>query len=55
MPKCSYCKSEIEKGTGTLFAYKDGRVIWFDKKKCEKNLFKLRRKASSLKWASHND
>lgn len=55
MPKCSYCKSEIERGTGVLYAQKDGRILWFDKKKCEKNMFKLKRKPSTLKWASKND
>lgn len=55
MPKCTYCNSEIKKGTGLLFAQNDGRMLWFDRKKCEKNMFKLRRKASSLKWTLKND
>lgn len=52
MPKCSFCNRALERGTGLLYAQKDGRLLWFDRKKCEKNMLKLKRKSSSLKWAS---
>ncbi|RME55408.1 50S ribosomal protein L24e [Candidatus Woesearchaeota archaeon] len=52
MVKCTFCSKEIEKGTGTLFVYKTGKVANFCSTKCEKNMLKLGRKARNLKWAS---
>lgn len=52
MAKCSFCNNDIEKGTGFMFVKKDGKVLWFDKRKCEKNMLKLKRKARYFKWAS---
>ena len=34
-----------------MFVRDDGRIFYFDKQKCEKNIFKLRRKSVKLKWA----
>ncbi|MBI2105269.1 50S ribosomal protein L24e [Candidatus Woesearchaeota archaeon] len=48
--KCSFCKKDIKSGTGKMFVRNDGRIYWFDKKKCEKNLLKLKRRAVKLKW-----
>ncbi|MBI4153719.1 50S ribosomal protein L24e [Candidatus Woesearchaeota archaeon] len=50
MVKCSFCNSELEKGTGMMYVKKDGRILWFDKKKCEKNMLGLGRKSHKLKW-----
>jgi len=46
---CSYCKREIEPGTGSLLARKDGKVIRFCSNKCRKN-HKLGRNPTKLKW-----
>ncbi|MCB9358993.1 50S ribosomal protein L24e [Candidatus Woesearchaeota archaeon] len=50
MVKCSFCGEELPAGTGLMYVKKDGRVLYFDKKKCEKNLLKLNRKARTTKW-----
>jgi large subunit ribosomal protein L24e len=51
MAKCSFCGKLIEKGTGILYVKKDGKVLYFDKRKCEKNMLKLKRKPVNFKWA----
>lgn len=50
MPKCSFCGRDIPKGTGKIYVKKDGKVLYFDRMKCEKNMLKLKRKARHLKW-----
>lgn len=50
MAKCSFCKEDIEKGTGKIFVKKDGKVLNFCSRKCEKNMLKLKRKPANLKW-----
>ncbi len=50
--KCSFCGQEIEKGTGKIFVKKDGKILYFDKMKCEKNMLKLKRKPRKLKWTA---
>lgn len=52
MAKCSFCNKTIEKGTGIMFVKKDGKILQFDKRKCEKNMLKLNRKSTKFKWAS---
>lgn len=52
MVKCSFCKSEINEGTGTIYVKKDGTAYTFCSSKCEKNMLKLGRKSADLKWAS---
>jgi len=49
--KCSFCDSEIEKGTGKLYIKKTGKMFYFCSSKCEKNQLKLKRKPLRLKWA----
>ncbi len=50
MAKCSFCGENIEKGTGKIYVKKDGKILHFCSNKCEKNMLKLKRKASYLKW-----
>lgn len=50
MVKCSFCGYEIEKGTGMMYVFKSGKINYFCGKKCEKNLLKLKRDPSKLKW-----
>ncbi len=49
--KCHYCNKEIPEGTGILFVKKDGTSYNFCSSKCEKNMLKLKRKASKTIWA----
>ena len=50
MAKCSFCGNNLEPGTGKIFVKKDGKILYFDKRKCEKNLLKLKRTPRNLKW-----
>ena len=50
MAKCSFCGRTLVKGTGKMFVFKTGKVIYFDSSKCEKNLLKLKRKPINFKW-----
>lgn len=51
MVRCSFCNKEIDKGTGTIFVYKSGKIVNFCSMKCEKNLLKLKRNPENFKWA----
>ena len=50
MPKCAFCGSQIEKGTGKLFIYNSGKSDYFCTNKCEKNLLVLKRKPLKIRW-----
>ena len=52
MVNCSFCGCNITPGTGKIFAMNDGKILHFCSNKCEKNHFKLGRKARFLKWTS---
>ncbi|MBI4447536.1 50S ribosomal protein L24e [Candidatus Woesearchaeota archaeon] len=54
MAKCSFCSIEIEKGTGKIIVDKAGKIFNLCSKKCEKNMFKLGRKAAKFKWTNPN-
>lgn len=51
MVKCTFCKKEIEKGTGKMYVKNDGKIFYFCSNKCDKNLLKLKRKPAKIKWA----
>ncbi|MBA3063972.1 50S ribosomal protein L24e [Candidatus Woesearchaeota archaeon] len=48
--KCSFCKQNINKGTGKIYVQKTGKVLYFCSSKCEKNMLKLKRKPRTTKW-----
>lgn len=50
MPDCSFCESEISKGTGMVYAKKDGTVFYFCSSKCRKNALKLKREGRKQGW-----
>ncbi len=50
MVKCSFCKNDIERGTGKMFVKNDGRIFYFCSSKCEKNLLKLNREPRLVRW-----
>jgi len=52
MAKCSFCKTDIEKGTGKIYVKKDGKILHFCSRKCEKNMLKLKRKPAKFKWTT---
>jgi large subunit ribosomal protein L24e len=50
---CSFCGNEIEPGTGKIFVKRDGKVLYFCSRKCEKNMLKLGRSPRRLKWTKY--
>ncbi len=52
MPNCSFCKIDIDPGTGKMLAKNSGKVLWFCSRKCEKNMLILKRNPAKFKWAS---
>ena len=51
--KCSFCGSEIPRGTGKIFVRADSKIFYFHSRKCEKNALKLKRTARHVKWTKH--
>ena len=47
--KCTFCGSNIQRGTGKMFVKNTGEIFYFDKSKCEKNFF-MGREKKKLKW-----
>jgi large subunit ribosomal protein L24e len=48
--RCSFCKEDIEPGTGKMYVKKDGNVLHFCSSKCEKNMLKLKRAPRKVTW-----
>ncbi len=49
MAKCSFCGEKIPRGKGKLLVTIDGKMLWFDASKCERN-FALGRAGKDTKW-----
>ena len=47
---CSFCKNTILPGTGKMYVFATGKILYFCSKKCQKNQLQLHRKPSHLKW-----
>ncbi|MBI1978542.1 MAG: 50S ribosomal protein L24e [Candidatus Aenigmarchaeota archaeon] len=47
--RCSFCGSDIAKGTGKMFVKNTGEIFYFDKSKCENN-FSMGRDKKKIKW-----
>jgi large subunit ribosomal protein L24e len=50
MANCSFCGEQINPGSGKIFVLNTGKILYFCSNKCEKNMLKLKRKSSKLKW-----
>jgi len=50
MAVCSFCSGNVEKGTGTIYAKKDGTLYNFCSGKCRKNQLVLGREGRRKKW-----
>ncbi len=50
MATCSFCQYDLKPGTGTMFVYATGKVVYFCSSKCEKNVLKFHRKPAFFKW-----
>ncbi len=51
--KCTFCGKIIKKGTGKIYAKKDGKIFNFCSSKCEKNILKLGRKPIFTRWTEY--
>jgi len=47
--KCSFCGTDIEKGTGVVFVKRDGSLLYFCSNKCQKYMA-MGKKSEKLKW-----
>ena len=52
MVNCSFCGTEVKKGSGKIFVKDNGQVLNFCSMKCEKNMLVLKRDARKLKWTA---
>jgi large subunit ribosomal protein L24e len=48
--KCAFTGRPIAQGTGTMFVRKDGKILYFESMKAQKNFFKLGRKPRETRW-----
>lgn len=49
--KCSFCRGDVEPGTGLMFVKRDGTILYFCSSKCRRNMLELGRKPAKVKWA----
>jgi len=52
MAFCSFCNTEIPKGTGEIYVHRDGTSLNFCSSKCCNNSTKLHREGRLMKWTS---
>ncbi|MBI4896196.1 MAG: 50S ribosomal protein L24e [Candidatus Aenigmarchaeota archaeon] len=50
--QCSFCKVEMEVGTGKMLILSNGKFFHYCSMKCEKNHQKLGRDPRKFKWAN---
>lgn len=48
--KCAFSGRPIAQGTGTMYVRKDGKILYFEGMKAQKNYFKLGRKPRETRW-----
>ncbi|MCL4389175.1 MAG: 50S ribosomal protein L24e [Candidatus Marsarchaeota archaeon] len=46
--KCTYCSSNIKKGTGIMYVHKIGTVSYFCSGRCYKNAILVKRKQNRM-------
>ncbi|MFC1723720.1 50S ribosomal protein L24e [Nanoarchaeota archaeon] len=54
MMDCSFCGVSIPQGTGKMYVKTDGKILYFCSNKCEKNMFKLKRKPREHQWTKES-
>jgi large subunit ribosomal protein L24e len=54
MVECTFCGTMINKGTGKMLVKKDGKILYFCSRKCEKNMTQLKRKPREHKWTKES-
>lgn len=51
--KCAFCGNELPKGRGIMYVKKDGKILYFDKRKCFNNYMKLKRSPTKTRWTKY--
>jgi len=54
MTLCSFCGGEVQKGTGVIYAKRDGTLFYFCSSKCRKNQLVLGREGRKQKWTTNS-
>ncbi len=47
---CSFCGTDIEPGSGSVFVKNDGSLLYLCSSKCRRSQLTLKRRARRLKW-----
>lgn len=50
MANCSFCKHELDRGTGKMFVRRDGSALYFCSTKCQRNMMDLGRTPRKVLW-----
>ena len=50
MARCSFCGTDIERGTGKTVVQKDTTIVHFCTRRCEKNMLELKRNPLKVAW-----
>ena len=50
MARCSFCGTDIERGTGKTSVQKDSSILHFCTRRCEKNMVELGRTPLKTPW-----
>ncbi len=49
--RCTFCGSQIERGTGIMYVLNNGSVLWFCSSKCFK-YYKMKKDPKKLAWTN---
>lgn len=47
---CTFCKRDIEPGTGKMYILRDGTTYYYCSNKCNKHHLKLKHEPREVKW-----
>lgn len=47
---CSFCRRDIEPGTGKMYILRDGTIYYYCSNKCNKHHLKLKHEPRKVRW-----
>jgi large subunit ribosomal protein L24e len=47
---CSFCRVDIEPGTGKMYILRDGTIYYYCSNKCSKHHLRLKREPRKVRW-----
>jgi len=50
--RCTFCGEEMPVASGHMYVKKDGKVLYFCKAKCRRNMIDLGRKPREIRWTA---